>query len=125
MSESIVQKKLARLIQQELGDIVGLGSQLMPGAMITFSVIRVTGDLGLAKVYVTVFPDAKLLPTVEILNERSWELRKMLASRIRNKVRKIPELRFYADDSFLESDKIDRLLNNLPSDEENFTDEEE
>ncbi|MDP5171020.1 MAG: ribosome-binding factor A, partial [Bacteroidia bacterium] len=72
-------------------------------------------------VYISAFPDNKLKETVDDLNERNWEIRHALAARIKNKVRKIPDIRFYADDSFAEADKINSLIDTLeiqPADEE-------
>lgn len=110
MSESLIQRKLANLIRQEVSSTLGMGQTYLPGGMITVSVVRVTGDLGIAKLYVTTLPDDKLEETVERLNANSWEIRKKLATRIRNKVRKVPELRFHVDDSFEEAARIEELL---------------
>ncbi len=112
MSESIVQKKLARLIQEEMAAILMQG-KYVSGGMLTVSQVRVTGDLSLAKIYVSIFPDSLLESAVESLNGNHWELRKLLSARIRNKMRKMPELRFYADDSFREADRIEQLFKDL------------
>lgn len=121
MAESIVQKKLSRLIQEELSQMFTLSQRGKLEVMLTVSQTKVTADLSLAKIYISAFPDNKLKETVEDLNERNWEIRHALAARIRNKVRKIPEVRFYADDSFAEADKINSLIDTLeiqPADEE-------
>lgn len=110
MSESLVQRRLANLIRQEVSAILGMGQGYIPGGMITVSVVRVTGDLSIAKLYITTLPDEKLAETVENLNANNWEIRKKLAARIRNKVRKVPELRFRVDDSFEEAARIEELL---------------
>lgn len=113
MAESIVQKKLAKLIQQELSDIIP-GSGVVPaGALLTVSTVRVTGDLSIAKAYISVFPDKHIQPVLEKLTKRDWEMRKALAQRIRNKVRKIPELRFYPDPSYKEAEDMIKLLDDL------------
>ena len=116
MSESIVQKKLSKLIQQEVSIILTQESNYIRGALLTVSVVRVTADLGLAKIYVSVLPDSQLDKAVEVLNEQSWEVRHLLARKIKNKVRNIPEIRFYKDDSFKEAEKIDQILRNLEED---------
>lgn len=117
MAESKVQKKLSKLMQQELSEILQLKQTYMSGVMVTVSQVKVPADLSLSKVYVSVFPDGKLEELVEVLNENSWEIRKSLAGRIKNKVRKIPELRFYEDDSYKEADRISRLLDDLVNEE--------
>ena len=121
MSESIVQKKLARLIQKELSSLNSFKAYGI-GAMLTISVVRVTGDLGIAKIYISCFPDGQRATIVSALNDNVWEIRKELAQRIRNKVRKIPEIRFYEDDTQEEAGRIDQLLNEIlpdsPTEEE-------
>lgn len=124
MAESIVQKKLSRLIQEELSQMFTLSQRGRLEVMLTVSQTRVTADLSLAKVYISAFPDNKLKETVDDLNERNWEIRHALAGRIKNKVRKIPEVRFYADDSFAEADKINSLIDTLeikPAEDEEAT----
>ncbi|RMG57280.1 MAG: 30S ribosome-binding factor RbfA [Bacteroidetes bacterium] len=113
MSETIVQKKLAKLVQQELSNLISVEHAYTPGALLTIHLVRVTADLSLAKVYITVLPDGKLEAAVQALNDNAWAVRYSLAQRIRNKVRKIPELRFYADDSFIEADRINQLIDGL------------
>jgi len=112
MADSIVQKKLAKLIQQEVSEILNQ-STYIPNAMLTVSVVRITGDLSIAKVYVSCFPDHKLQEAADTLNQHAWEIRKQLAQKIKNKVRKIPELRFYPDNTLQEAERIEDLLNQI------------
>ncbi len=118
MSETVVQKKISRLVQKELSEIIRLGSSYSMGTMVTISIVRITADLGLAKVYVSVFPEDKLLPVVDHLNANVWEIRKSLAQRIRNKLRKMPEVAFYADDTLQEVERMEKILKdlNIPAD---------
>ncbi len=119
MADSIVQKKLAKLIQQEVSEILNY-SAYIPHVMLTVSVVRITRDLSIAKVYVSCFPDHKLPEAADTLNQHAWEIRKLLAQKIKNKVKKIPELRFYPDDTLQEAERIEDLLNQVreKSDEE-------
>jgi len=113
MSESIVQKRTAKLIQQELADLFSHEFHFLPGVFLTISQVRIPPDLGLAKVYVSVLPDQRLEEAATTLNENAWEIRLALSKRIRNKLRKMPEVRFYADDSFKEAEQINRLLDEM------------
>ncbi|MDP5169195.1 MAG: 30S ribosome-binding factor RbfA [Bacteroidia bacterium] len=113
MAETIVQKKLSRLIQEELSQILSQSQRGKLDAMLTVSQVKVTRDLSLAKIYVSVFPESKLEEQVNSLNGSNWEFRHALGAKIRNKVRKIPELRFYGDDSNAESIRINFLIDSL------------
>lgn len=124
MTESKVQKKLSKLMQQELSEILQQKHVYISGTMVTVSEVKVPADLSLAKVYISVLPDAKLEELAEILNTNAWEIRKSLAGRIKNKVRKIPELRFYEDDSYKEADRISRLLDKLVDEDQSSESED-
>ena len=64
MAETIVQRKLAKLIQREVGEIIDRG-KFFSDAMLTVSVVRITRDLSIAKLYVSSFPEQKLDPAVK------------------------------------------------------------
>lgn len=115
MSETIVQKKLGERVRRELSHILSQPGSLK-GSMVTISVVRMTADLSIAKVYVSIFPDTNADEKVKELNKDAWDYRHKLAKTIRNEVRKIPEVRFLLDDSFQEAEKIERLLNDAKID---------
>jgi ribosome-binding factor A len=109
--ESTRLKKISRLLQKELAEIFRLqGPGILPGKMISVTVVRVSPDLGLAKVYLSVFPlqkDEQVLKDIEL---HKSNVKNDLGNRIKNQVRKIPDLYFYIDDSLDYMDNIDRLL---------------
>ncbi|MEZ4829437.1 MAG: 30S ribosome-binding factor RbfA [Bacteroidia bacterium] len=119
MSGSIQQKKTEKLIQFEISEIIRTHPAFSQGSMVSVTVIRLTPDKGMAKIYLTVFPDDKLEAVTDAMNAHMHEIRRLLAARIKNKVRIVPEIRFYADDSFREADKIERIFKKL--DEEGKT----
>ena len=108
--ETQVQKKVARMVQEEISMLLGGPLNYFRGALLTVSGVHMTGDLSIAKVYVTILPESKLTEAVETLEEKNWEIRKALSSKIKNKLRKMPELRFFADDSFQQMERIEKLL---------------
>lgn len=113
MPASIQQKKTEKLIQFEISEILRTNPALNQGKMVSVTVVRLTPDKGMAKIYLTVFPDDQLEAVTESINEQMIELRRQLAGRIKNKVRTVPEIRFYADDSFREAAKIDEIFKQL------------
>lgn len=100
------------MLQKEIAEIV-IAEGYIANSITTISVVRVSPDLENAKVYITVYPDQNLSRSVERLNKVAWEIRKFLAQRIRNKMRKVPTLRFFEDDSFKEADRMNKLLEDL------------
>lgn len=110
--ESTRQTKVGKQIQKDLSEIIGpLTPSLAHGKMLTITKVRVTADLGLAKTYVSVFPSEKSQESIDSLNLHASQIRHELGQKIRHQVRKIPELRFYLDDSLDYIENIDHLLN--------------
>jgi len=127
--ESKRQQKFSRLIQKELADIFQRETiHLFGKAYISVSVVRVSPDLGLARVYLSVMmaPDnAALLQEIRV---NTKTVRHMLAQRIKSQARIIPELVFYLDDSAEYAAHIDKLFSNIdipPADEKEENSEEE
>jgi ribosome-binding factor A len=109
--ESLRQNKVARLVQKELASVfLSESKNLFKGKMITVTVVRVTSDLSLAKVYLSIFPVNKDENFIEVVNDHSKAIRNALGKSIRHQVRIIPELAFYLDDSIDYLDNIDKLL---------------
>ncbi|MCT4640016.1 MAG: 30S ribosome-binding factor RbfA [Bacteroidales bacterium] len=110
--ESTRQQKVAKLIQKDIAEIIQRnGNAWFGGIMVTVSGVSVTPDLGLAKVYVSVFPVKDKDQIVKILTEKASTIRFELGKRVKNQLRIIPELKFYLDDSLDYVDNIDRILN--------------
>lgn len=110
--ESKRQKKVARLVQKELAEIFRSETRNMFGGnMITVTVVRMSPDLMVAKVYLSIFPSEKQDEVIEKVNSSSGEIRYNLGKRIGKQVRGIPELSYYIDDSLDYAEKIDNLLN--------------
>jgi len=105
------QNKVARLIQKELGDIFQRESKvLFKGKMISVTVVRITADLGLARIYLSVFPvDKNEDPLIDV-RENATRLRHELGNRTRHQLRIVPELVFLIDDSLDYVENIERLL---------------
>ena len=109
--ESQRQSKVSRLIQKELADIFQKqGNTLFGGGMISVTVVRVTPDLEIAKVYVSIFPPERKQELFEVINQQVKTVRHELARRVKNQLRLVPNLIFYIDDSIDYADKIDDLL---------------
>jgi ribosome-binding factor A len=105
------QNKVARLIQKELGDIFLKESKdHYGGKMISVTVVRMTPDLGLAKVYLSVYPMQGEKDPLSEVHENQSRLRYELGNRIRHQVRIVPELVFIIDDSLDYLENIERLL---------------
>jgi ribosome-binding factor A len=110
---SIRQDKVSKLIQRDLATIFQeQARELFDGAFITITVVRMSPDLGAARVFLSFFTtggtDKGTL--LNMVRERTSAVRGLLGRKIGKQVRTVPELYFYLDDSLDYADEIDRLL---------------
>lgn len=112
--ESKRQQKFSRLIQKELADIFQREvPHLFGGAFISVSVVRVSPDLGLAKVFISVMLAQNAQSLLLEVRANTKTIRHLLAQRIGKQVRVVPELAFFLDDSAEYAARIDKLFDNI------------
>ena len=109
--DSVRQNKVNSLLQQELAGIFLQESRgLLPGALITVTGVRASADLGVAKVYLSLFPVKDKATAIAHIKDHAHRLRGLLGGRIGKQMRVVPELLFYVDDSLDRAEEIDKLL---------------
>lgn len=122
MNESTRQKKVARVIQKELGDIFQKNARGIAGnAFVTITEVSITPDLSLARVYVSIMLADNKPEIVEKINQKKSEIRGKLGNKIGQVMRIVPDLEFLLDDLQEEALRMDALIDSLnipPADEE-------
>ena len=110
-SQSTRQLKVSRQLQRDLSEIFReKGTQAYSGAMITVTSVRISPDLSVARVYISIFPSAKIKEVFEIVEATGKTIRGELGKRVSKQLRIVPELVFIIDDSLDYVEKIDELL---------------
>ena len=105
------QLKVAREIQKDMAEILrSKGMAAFQGAMVTVSEVRVSPDLAVAKVYVSIFPSDKSAAVMGILEDNVRSYRGELVHLVGRQLRIVPELDFYLDTSLDYAEHIDKLL---------------
>jgi len=105
------QDKISRLLQRDLSDIFQKESlHLFKGALVSATIVRVSPDLSVAKVYVSIFSPNKDIDIFALINKNKKSIRYKLAERVKNQLRIVPELVFYVDDSLDYIENIEGLL---------------
>ncbi len=105
------QNKVSKQIQKDMAEILQSHVQsLTPGKMLTVTSTRISPDLGVARIYVSVFPSEDSNQTIEKLNEHINHFRNELGRKLRYQLKKVPEFRFFLDDSLDYLEKIETLL---------------
>ena len=110
--DSTRQKKIGRLVQKEMGEIFRSEvREIIMGTMVSVTTARVTSDLGVAKIYISIFPTEHKDEVFESIRQNNSTIRFLLGKRVGKQLRVIPELQFYIDDSLDYAENIDNLLN--------------
>lgn len=110
--ETTRQSKISRLLQKDLGEIFQLESRnLFGGKIISVTTVRISPDLALAKVYLSIFPSENSEDTLKLIKMNTKNVRRLLGLKVGKQLRIVPELAFFVDDSLDYIEKIDNLLN--------------
>ena len=90
--ESTRQSKVAKQIQKDISDIFTKeAADLVRGVMVTVTSVRMSPDLGYAKIYLSIFPFERSAEIMNGINAGEWRIRKALGTRIRNQLKSVPE----------------------------------
>ena len=103
---SVIQHEIAYLIQD------AIRKSSTPNLMVSVTKVKVVPDISMAKIYISVFPKDKVEMYIENLKTNKNQLRHDLSQKLKNQLRKVPELNFYLDESLDYIEKIDKELTN-------------
>ncbi|TCJ14333.1 30S ribosome-binding factor RbfA [Flaviaesturariibacter flavus] len=124
MQEGKRQKQVAGLIQEEVNDIFRrLGMSMMDGGMVSVSSVKVTPDLLEARIYLSLFQVSDQKATLKKIAEREWEIKRELATRVGRQLRRMPELRFFLDDTLDYVFKMENIFDQIKKDDEELNEE--
>lgn len=109
---SVRLEKISALINEELSLIFLHKLQDPSLGLLTITSVKVSPDLKIAKIYVSIYDKESREEILEKLNEIKGLIRNQLAHKIRN-IRRIPELNFYIDDTSDYVEKIENLFKDI------------
>lgn len=105
------QLKVARELQRDLAEIIrAKGMALFNGSMVTVSEVRISPDLSVAKVYVSIFPSERQQEVMGILEQNAKSIRGELGNKVAKQLRIVPELTYFLDTTLDYAEHIDELL---------------
>jgi ribosome-binding factor A len=124
MQEGKRQKQVGGLIQEELNKIFQrFGLNMIDGGMVSISSVKITPDLLEARVYLSFFqvPDAK--EALKKIQEKAGEIKRELGNRVRQQLRRIPEVKYFKDDTLDQVFRMEEIFKKIS--EEKKTDNNE
>ena len=114
MKEGKRQKQVASVFQAELNDIfMKLGLTMFDGGMVSIADVKVTPDLLEARVYLSLFQVENPALAMKHIEERAWEIKKLLGEKIKSQVRRMPVMHYYLDDTLEHVFKMEALFKQI------------
>jgi ribosome-binding factor A len=115
---SVRQEKFAGLIQQHLAEIILRHPEFVNKEFVTISKVEISPDLGYAKIFLSMIKVMSRENLLNIITLHGPQIRKQLATKIRNQARIVPELTFIIDDSLDYVFRMDEILKRVNEEDE-------
>jgi ribosome-binding factor A len=114
MQEGKRQKQVAGVIQEEMNDIFHrLGLSMIDGGMVSIAGVKITPDLLEARIYLSLFKVNDVAHTLRVFEDRKYEIKKELTSRVKHQLRRMPELKFFHDDTLDQVFRIEEIFKKI------------
>jgi ribosome-binding factor A len=114
MLEGKRQKQIAGVIHEEMtGIFQKLGLSMIDGGLVSISSVKVTPDLLEARIYLSVFQAKDNAAVLKKVEEKAFEIKRDLAAKMKHQLRRIPEIRYYLDDTLDHVFKMEELFKKI------------
>lgn len=124
--ETIRQQQVAELVRRNFGAVLqSEGSYIYEDALVTVTNVKMSSDLGLARIYCSVYNTENKQAVILRMEQEYGRLRQALGNRLRRKVRRIPDLEFFMDDTLDEMYRLNALFDRLHDNDQMGKEEEE
>ncbi len=112
MIETNRQKKIAGVLQNDIANVItqALRDSGVNNILVSVTKVRVTTDLSISKVYLSVFPHEKAKAILEEINAVKHQIKHQVALLTKHQLRRMPDLEFFVDDSLEHIEKLDQAI---------------
>lgn len=113
------QKKIAKTIMIAVSEVFqkDFAMEFYPN-LVSVGNVKITPDLQLARIYITCLPEDKISYVMKLIELEFSKVKYLIHQRLKNKLRKMPELEFYIDDTLQEQQKVNNLFNKVQEEKE-------
>jgi len=119
MQEGKRQKQIGGLIQEEMNAVFQrMGLSIVNSAMVSIASVKVTPDLLEARIYLSIFNAKDPKEILKAVVEKQWDIKKEIAARLKNQLRRIPEIKYFLDDTLDHVFKMEELFKQIKKDDE-------
>lgn len=114
MLEGKRQKQVAGVINEELTVIFRkIGLNMVDGALVSIASVKVTPDLLEARIYLSVFQAKDNAAVLKKIEEKAFEIKRELAAKLKHQLRRIPEIKYYPDDTLDHVFRMEELFKKI------------
>ncbi len=114
MEEGKRQKQVAGVIHEELTTIfTKLSLNIVDGGLVSIANVKVTPDLLEARIYLSVFQATDKAIVLKKIEDRAHEIKRELASRVKHQLRRMPEIKYFLDDTLDQVFKMEELFKKI------------
>ncbi|MEJ8841279.1 30S ribosome-binding factor RbfA [Lacibacter sp. H375] len=114
MLEGKRQKQIAGVIHEEMSVIFQkLGLSMVDGGLVSISSVKVTPDLLEARIYLSVFQAKDNEAVLKKVEEKAHEIKRELAAKVKHQLRRIPEIKYFLDDTLDQVFKMEELFKKI------------
>lgn len=109
--ESNRQRKVAQIIQEDFAELFRKqASESKQSILVSVSDVKVTADLGIAKIYLSIFPQEFRTAVMKEIEKNKPQYRNFIGQKMAKQVRIIPQLNFYLDTALDDVERLEREL---------------
>ena len=114
MEQGKRQRQVASVIKESINEIFQrLGLTMIGGGMVSISDVKITPDLLEARIYLSFFQVKDDSAALKLIEQKAWEIKKHLSESLKHHLRRIPAIRYYADDTLDRVFHMEELLKKI------------
>ena len=102
-----IKRHFSAVLQQEGAYIYGIEP------LVTVTTVKVTPDLSLAKIYLSVFNTENKQAVILQMESEKRSLKQAFAARVKKHLRRVPHIDFYLDDTLDEMYRLNQMFDKL------------
>jgi ribosome-binding factor A len=120
MTEGKRQKQVAGVLHEELTSIfTKMGLSMIDGCLVSIASVKVTPDLLEARVYLSLFQAKNNEAILNRIEEAAHEIKRELTGRVKHQLRRMPEIKYFIDDTLEQVFKLEKLFDQIHQQDKN------
>jgi ribosome-binding factor A len=124
MTESKRQKQVAGVLHEELTTIfTKMGLSMIDGCLVSIASVKVTPDLLEARIYISLFQAKDPKVILNRIEDAAHEIKRALAARVKHQLRRMPEVKYFVDDTLEQVFKLEKLFDQIHQQEKDQSEE--